>query len=197
MMMIQFFVLMIVYITLILFQFCLKFNWYGSFLNFHFTGETMRLETNVSDILDDTTVLARWLWDCWWVMRHGLQLAGITLLWFGGCKKPRRSLSCHAFWLIWSMTIFTILKANDNLVSQPSCAMLYKNTVCSLSDIRKAAWLRGHNSLLSDSMIITISYIIPCGCDGFFTACETLITYHYVILHLTNTSVSVNHVHNV
>ena len=54
-------VLMIVYITLVLFQFCLKFNWYGSFLNFHFTGEAMRLETNVSDILDDSKILAWWL----------------------------------------------------------------------------------------------------------------------------------------
>ena len=53
------------------------------------------------------------------------------------------------------MEISTILKSTDNPVSQSSCAMLYKDTVCSLSDIRKAAWLRGHNSLISDSMIIT------------------------------------------
>ena len=47
----NFLVLMIVYIALILFQFCFQFNWYGSFL--HFAGKAMRLETNVSDILDD------------------------------------------------------------------------------------------------------------------------------------------------
>ena len=51
-------VLMIVYrinIVSILFQ----FNWYGSFL--HLAGKAMQLETNVSDILDDWTVLAWWL----------------------------------------------------------------------------------------------------------------------------------------
>ena len=78
-----------------------------------------------------------------------------------------------SLWILRELEISTILKSTDNPVSQPSCAMLYKDTVCSLSDIRKAAWLRGHNSLLSDSMIITkkyfyrdvfgISYIIPCG----------------------------------
>ena len=46
------------------------------------------------------------------------------------------------------------LKAIENPVAQPSCAMLYKDTVQSIR-YPEGSLVEGHNSLLSDTMTIT------------------------------------------
>ena len=128
-----FFSSMIVYIISILFHFCLKFKWYGSFLNFHFTGEAMRLENKVSGYprrLNSPSLVVLgllvgceiWLATCW----HHL----FVIRWCGKSLGDPSVATHSGSYDRWTFTPF--LKATDNHVSQCSCAMLYKDTVQSI-----------------------------------------------------------------
>ena len=114
-------------------RFCLKFNWYGSFLNFYSTGEAMWLATNASDTLDSYTVIAWRLCDCLWDMTHCLQMAGITLWWIAGVKIGWEipQLQCILVHMIGE-NFHHFLKAYDCPVAHPICAILCKDTVQSI-----------------------------------------------------------------
>ena len=117
---------------LILFQFCLEFNWYGSFLNFHFTGEAMAGN---------------------WCARYPRRVNSPSLVALGLSVGYETCLATgwhHPYVIRWcensldDPSVAThsgsydrwkfrpYLKATDNPVAQPSCAMLYKDTVQSI-----------------------------------------------------------------